>query len=114
MHGLVAQPSESHFASLSELAKECEFAPIDVVVMCNVLHEIDPSDWVKTLSIDVPPILLEDGYLLIAEDTLLPHGELAHRKGFLVLDDVGVRKLFNDAKREILKSTAQTRGTAIG
>lgn len=69
---------------------------VDVVVMCNVLHEIDPLDWIKILGADshLCRILRNDGVLMVVEDQLLRVGERAHRFGFLVLDEFELRQLF--------------------
>ncbi|MDO9400894.1 MAG: AAA family ATPase [Polaromonas sp.] len=68
----------------------------DVVVMCNVLHEIEPFDWIKILgkNSDIFKMLKPDGELLIVEDQLIPVGEKAHKNGFLVLDTLPLHKLF--------------------
>lgn len=68
----------------------------DVLVLCNVLHEIEPSEWpclfgpagrlVRALS--------DDGVALIVEDHELSRGENAHQFGFLVLDEPELRILF--------------------
>ena len=66
---------------------------MDVIVLCNVLHEIEPSKW-KSLLHKLHSILADDGYLLIVEDDRMPVGEKAHRFGFVVLPEAGVRMLF--------------------
>lgn len=70
---------------------------VDVVVMCNVLHEIEPSHWTSLFSEQglVRQLLRDGGYLLVVEDCQMPVGEKAHQKGFLVLDTAELRKLFN-------------------
>ena len=68
---------------------------VDVVVMCNVLHEIPPEEWKKLFGKNgvVTCLLKPQGRLLILEDMEIPHGELAHRFGFLLLDEQHIRKL---------------------
>jgi len=68
----------------------------DAVVMCNVLHEIDPVDWLKLFDARGPLVRLmkEDGYLLVVEDERMPVGERAYAKGFLVLGTDELRELF--------------------
>jgi ABC-type cobalamin/Fe3+-siderophores transport system ATPase subunit len=107
MSGLVTGPAEHHFQLHTDLARAFDRAKVDIVVMCNVLHEIDPLQWVKTLSVDISSALKDEGFLLIAEDTLMPHGEMAHQNGFLVLDDVGLGNLFSDTNQEIVFSTSE-------
>ncbi|RYZ77847.1 MAG: class I SAM-dependent methyltransferase [Proteobacteria bacterium] len=68
----------------------------DLIIMTNVLHEIEPSDWITifTSQINLFKLLKDDGFLLIVEDQLLTIGEKAHAKGFLVLDTLELKKLF--------------------
>lgn len=61
---------------------------VDIVVMCNVLHEIPPTRW-RALFGDagtITRLLKSGGKLLILEDTEMPRGEKAHRFGFILLD----------------------------
>ena len=37
----------------------------------------------------------EDGFLLLVEDMLMPVGEKAHQKGFIVLDTLQLKNLFS-------------------
>jgi ABC-type cobalamin/Fe3+-siderophores transport system ATPase subunit/SAM-dependent methyltransferase len=70
--------------------------PFDLVVLCNVLHEITPIEW-KDLFNDTSIInqsLKDSGKLLIIEDYLMPKGEYAHPFGFIVLDTESLQKLF--------------------
>lgn len=68
----------------------------DIVVMCNVLHEIPPSAWVEVLGSTglIYQLLKEAGHLLIVEDCQLPVGEKAHKHGFIVLKRLQIMKLF--------------------
>ena len=67
--------------------------PFDKIVMCNALHEIDPAEWPAIFS-DFSSLLDSAGELLIVEDLEIPHGELAHPNGFVLLDLNAVRYLF--------------------
>lgn len=69
---------------------------LDIVVMCNVLHEISPRKWIDLLSSQslINRGLKEDGYLLVVEDQRIPVGESAHEYGFIVLDTSHLRTLF--------------------
>lgn len=69
---------------------------VDVIVMCNVLHEIDPSGWLSIFGADgsLSRIIRPDGVLMIVEDQVLRVGERAHRFGFLVMDEAELRQLF--------------------
>jgi energy-coupling factor transporter ATP-binding protein EcfA2 len=68
----------------------------DVIILCNVFHEIDPSDWLKLF--DTYSLILSalsvSGTLLIVEDQLLAIGEKAYQNGFLVFDKIQFKKLF--------------------
>jgi ABC-type branched-subunit amino acid transport system ATPase component/SAM-dependent methyltransferase len=78
----------------SELAK-IDDASVDVIVMCNVLHEIPPEEWKILLGANgqITNLLSHNGHLLVLEDTEMPHGEKAHRFGFLLLDEIHLYKL---------------------
>lgn len=68
----------------------------DVIIMCNVFHEIDPIDWLNLFKEHtlIPHALSDDGTLLIVEDQLIPVGEKAYKNGFLVFDKAQFKKLF--------------------
>jgi ABC-type multidrug transport system ATPase subunit len=69
----------------------------DIVVMCNVLHEIEPAAWLHILGANslINRVLKDSGHLLIVEDCQLPVGEKAHKHGFIVLNRFQIMKLFN-------------------
>lgn len=68
----------------------------DVVIMCNVFHEIEPNQWLDLFRHEgtVTSLLSENGILLLVEDQQMPIGEMAHQKGFLVLDTPQIKELF--------------------
>ncbi|MES2578580.1 MAG: AAA family ATPase [Bacteroidota bacterium] len=68
----------------------------DIVIMCNVLHEIDPIEWLKLFQPNgiISSCLKENGILLLIEDQQIPTGEKAYQKGFLVLDTPQLKELF--------------------
>lgn len=75
--------------SLSELS-------VDVVVMCNVLHEIEPSKWRRLFCEQILSHCLKpNGHLLLLEDMKIPHGENAHKYGFILLDTEQLQTLFS-------------------
>jgi SAM-dependent methyltransferase len=78
----------------------------DLIIMTNVLHEIDPKDWIQEFSSphSVFSLLKDDGYLLIVEDQFLAIGEKAHSKGFLVLDAFELKTLFCITNADNFKS----------
>jgi ABC-type branched-subunit amino acid transport system ATPase component len=69
---------------------------IQVVVMCNVLHEISPWNWLELFAKTslIWRALAPDGFVLVVEDQRIPVGEKAHDYGFLVLDTSQLRTLF--------------------
>lgn len=89
-YGKVGQRYIAASADLHRLAADQRFS---VAVMCNVLHEIPPSSWTRVFS-DLSQILESSGVVLIIEDLQIPHGELAHQGGFIILDQQGIKKLF--------------------
>ena len=68
----------------------------DFLVLGNVLHEIDPLDWLPLFSGDgfIQWLLKPNGYILIVEDMEMRVGEKAHQRGFVVLDTADIRVLF--------------------
>lgn len=72
----------------------------DSILMCGVLHEIQPVKWVETLN-KIKSSLKEDGYLIIIEDKKLKKGEKPNEIGYLVLDIPHLKLLF-DMKKDIL------------
>ena len=86
-----------YFESIDEYFSHRDPGSIDVVVMCNVLHEIPPHKWPEIFSPNslIGRALSDEGYLLIVEDQRIPVGELAHEYGFIVLDTPHLRTLFN-------------------
>lgn len=85
-----------YFGSREEFFSVRSDGSVDVVVMCNVLHEIPPNEWLLTFNEEslIHRALRQDGYLLIIEDQRIPTGEKAHEFGFIVLDTAHLRTLF--------------------
>jgi predicted ATPase len=79
-----------------------QLGTVDVVVMCNVLHEIEPFKWQELFGSDGPIVssLSDNGHLLVVEDEVIPVGEMAHKYGFIVLDKAEFRTLFCMADTE--------------
>ena len=84
----------------AEVLKNTVRGSVDVVILCNVLHEIDPVDWVGLLSEEglICQLLRQDGFLLIVEDMEMRIGEKAYQNGFIVLDTDHIRTLFQIRK----------------
>ena len=85
------------FSGLSDVVGVYGHGYFDVVLMCNVLHEIDPVEWCALFSSKSPlfNLLKDGGRLLIIEDQLIPIGEMAYKNGFIVLDTPSIRVLFS-------------------
>ncbi|HSQ42417.1 MAG TPA: AAA family ATPase [Fibrobacteraceae bacterium] len=68
----------------------------DLVLLCNVLHEISPQKWADLFGPTgtITELLTEDGSLLLVEDQRVKIGEHAHEFGFIVLDTVSLKELF--------------------
>ncbi len=85
--------SKRYFSSMTDL-KSIHKNSFDVVLLCNVLHEIPPQDWIELFSNDIDNLLNENGEVLIVEDSQIPIGEKAHQHGFIVFDEAQIRELF--------------------
>lgn len=88
--------TDRYFNDLNQLLLKGKEGTFDVIIMCNVFHEIDPSEWINLFTSATSPfnLLKEDGYLLIIEDQFLAIGENAHSKGFLVFNELEFNTLF--------------------
>jgi hypothetical protein len=86
-----------YFNDFPSLFSKHDKHSFDVVVMCNVLHEIDPKDWLNMFREggDIPELLNEGGILLVVEDHEMPIGEKAYQKGFIVLNTPDLKDLFS-------------------
>jgi ABC-type cobalamin/Fe3+-siderophores transport system ATPase subunit/SAM-dependent methyltransferase len=73
---------------------------VDLVVLCNVLHEIPPAAWI-TLFKALDRVLVEDGQIAIIEDQEPSVGELPHDKGFVLLDANEVAQLFGGKETNV-------------
>ena len=90
--------NKKYYNNSTSLLSDHDKGSFDIVVLCNVLHEIDPKEWIELFKSDgtVTPLLKSDsGLLLHVEDMLLPIGEKAYKNGFVVLDTPHVKELFN-------------------
>ena len=82
---LHASPAAHYFSNFQEIKENGLVGAFDVVVLCNVLHEIEPAAWEETLK-DIAEALSQNGRLVVLEDLLISHGEIANRHGFILLD----------------------------
>jgi len=94
--------SRRYFNDFNNLLSVYDKGSFDVVVMCNVLHEIDPKDWLKLFQSEgiISSLLAENGILLLVEDHQIPIGEKAYQKGFLVLDTPQLKDLFKISEND--------------
>jgi len=93
---------KKYFNDFNILLSEYDKGSFDVVIMCNVLHEIDPKDWLELFKKDgkISSLLTDNGMLLLVEDHQIPNGEKAYQKGFLVLDTPQLKELFKISENE--------------
>lgn len=105
------EPDKSNFEILNKIPnkkrtysyiKEIPKNHFDCIVLCNVLHEINPKDWVEILLL-IKELLKEDGYLIIIEDRYIPKGENAHEFGYLILGIDETKILLNSSNVMELK-----------
>jgi len=85
---------------------------VDVVVMCNVLHEIPPRKW-RTLFDDIHGVLAGSGFLLLMEDQQISIGEMPHLGGFMVLNLDEIRVLVSSPLVEDAVPSTSARLTAF-
>jgi SAM-dependent methyltransferase/energy-coupling factor transporter ATP-binding protein EcfA2 len=101
-----------YYNDVEKLLNEGNEDSFDVILMCNVLHEIPATLWLELFS--------ENGYifkllkylgahLLIIEDTEIRIGELPHKNGFVILNSSQIRKLFNDESIETYSASDDNR-----
>lgn len=88
---------DHYFCTPDQLFEKKDEASFTLVVLCNVLHEIPPEQWVEVLGAGgvVSRALSDQGFVLIVEDQRIPVGEKAHKNGFLVLDSAHLKALFD-------------------
>lgn len=90
------------------------------VLMVNVLHEIDPKDWINEFC-NIKKLLKDNGKLIIVEREELTVGEAPYSNGFLMITQNGAEKLFgknnchyeihpNPKKSHIVKHTIEKDG----
>lgn len=72
-------------------------ARVDIVVMANFLHEVEPQHWSGHLQ-HAAQVLRDDGWLLVCEDLRMPVGELPHSGGYLVMNLAEMRTLLGSSK----------------
>lgn len=103
---------KKYFNNFTNLLSVYDKGSFDVVIMCNVLHEIDPKDWLKLFQNEglISSLLSDNGMLLLVEDHQIPIGEKAYQKGFLVLDTPQLKDLFKISEKETDFTFSDKRG----
>lgn len=76
---------------------------VDVAVFCNVIHEIEPNQWLSCFGKPSPLAskMNAEGFLVIIEDLQMPVGEKAHQHGFIVLDKTSIQVLFGAKEGQV-------------
>ena len=89
--------SQRYCNDLTSLKENCNNGSFDLIVMCNVLHEIDTNKWITELGVesDLQYLLASNGYLLLVEDYQMPVGEKAHQHGFMLMNTAELNALFD-------------------
>lgn len=92
----VYESSDGRYFSALDKFHNDRPAPVDLLVLCNVLHEMLPKDWQRRFGDenDFAQMLAPDGFLLVVEDHEIHVGEHAHEYGFLLLDTDELKALF--------------------
>jgi ABC-type cobalamin/Fe3+-siderophores transport system ATPase subunit len=93
----IYDPKERYFNDLQVLLSYHDKSSFDIIILCNVLHEIDPLEWLDYFGKEgkLTKLLKDTGLLLIVEDLQIPNGEKAYQKGFIVYDTPQLKELFN-------------------
>lgn len=106
IESLYSDKKPRYFNSRDELFSCKEDNSISIAIMCNVLHEIPPSEWPSLFSEHslINRAISSDRYLMIVEDQRIPVGEMAHPLGFLVLDTAHLRTLFAVTEQDTVKN----------
>lgn len=89
--------TDKYFNKINDLLITHDLKSFDLVILCNVLHEIESTEWKSLFSENgnITKLLKDDGHLLLVEDQHIPVGEKAYKHGFLVLDTIQIKRLFN-------------------
>lgn len=91
------------FSSLAAVQQVRGEKFVDIAIVCNVLHEVRPAEWLDEFGAGsaLAKLLRNDGFILFVEDYAIPVGERAHEYGFLLLDEKELGKLFGITEEDI-------------
>ena len=92
---------QRYYSDLMSLREQQGDHSFDLVILTNVFHEIPPEKWTEILNPGIHQLLKTAGKLIIVEDQRLPHGEHAHSYGFLLLDTLEFKKLFQITNADV-------------
>lgn len=85
---------------------------MDLVVLCNVLHEIRIDRWLPAFE-SIAGLLSSGGSLLLMEDQQMRVGELPTAHGFVVLDVIEVAALFGAKLGDEVRELSTAHGTRL-
>lgn len=89
---LIGEP-ETYLVNTLEGFTAPDAERMDLVVMCNVLHELHVGEWQRSFE-RIHEVLAEDSHLVIFEDQTPSSGELPHEDGYIVLNESALQHLF--------------------
>jgi ABC-type cobalamin/Fe3+-siderophores transport system ATPase subunit len=89
--------NDRYFNNENSILERINGGSLDLIIMCNVFHEIDPKHWLELFKgrNSLMQLLKTEGKLIIIEDQFLSIGEKAHSNGFMVFSEREFKKLFN-------------------
>lgn len=98
-----AEGGRRAFDSLEAVQKARGGKFADIAIVCNVLHEVRPAEWLDEFGPDsaLARLVKDDGFVLFVEDYAIPVGERAHEHGFLLLDEPELRLMFDITEDDI-------------
>jgi predicted ATPase len=103
---------KQYFTSIESLKASLDRKGLaDFVFMVNVLHEIQPSEWVETFN-GVKSLLKTDGHLVVVENEELTYGEKSYDNGFLVVPEEALRLLESEDSKCTIKKSVFGENTA--
>jgi len=109
---LYGDSTNRYFPNERDVRAKLDANSVDIIVMCNVLHEIDPLEWPSLFGEAgmLRHLLNPGGFLLLVEDTEMRIGEKAHARGFLVMDTAELKTLFSIQEKDTQFSVDDARG----
>lgn len=104
--GAYGKSDGRYFNKLDDLVSHSGPDEFDRIVLSNVLHEIDPSNWHQLFGSNgkLTSLLKSDGKLVILEVAVLSEGEHAHDRGFAVLEAKSAEALFDSGQKGFLRA----------